>query len=221
MSKLRNLLIGAGAALALSACGQAQNTAATQPPPAPPVDQAAEAAKAQLATQAANEKVVQDFFKPGITMDERMALMSPDYVQHNPAFVRFAEINNIQNGRDAFKLMLESLSKLRGGGPPFGPMPGEHAHGPQPPPGNMFYKIMADGDMVTVLHERYLPEPGMKGKFYPMYAFDTFRVQDGKLAEHWDDATIPTTGMMAILMREPVSKVHFPKPKHKKGAAAA
>ncbi len=212
MAKLTNLLIGAGAALVLAACGQAQNTAATQPAP-PPVDQAAEAAKAQLAKQAANEMVVQNFFKPGTTMDERMDILSPDYIQHNPAFVRFAEVNNVQNGRDAFKLMLETLSKLRGGGPPFGPPQGVAARGPQPPQGNMFYKILADGDLVTVIHQRYAPDPQHKGMFYEVYGFDTFRLQDGKIAEHWDDATIPTMGPMAILMREPVSKLKFPKQK--------
>jgi len=207
MLKLTKLLIGAGAAVALSACGQAQNTAQTPPPP-PPVDQAAEAAKAQLAKQDANEKVVEAFFKPGVTMDERMAIMSPDYVQHNPVFVRFAEVNKIDNGRDAFKAFVETLSKLRGGGPAFGPPPGEHK-GPQPPEGNMFYKTMADGDLVTVLHERYMPDPGMKGKFYPVYSFDTFRVQDGKLAEHWDGATIPQP--LPIFLRVPMDKLHFPK----------
>jgi predicted SnoaL-like aldol condensation-catalyzing enzyme len=39
-------------------------------------------------------------------------------------------------------------------------------------------------------------------------AFDTFRLQDGKIAEHWDDATIPTTGPMARLMRTPVSTIY-------------
>jgi predicted SnoaL-like aldol condensation-catalyzing enzyme len=202
--------MGAGLALALSACGQNQTTAQTAPPAPPPVDQAAEAAKARLAQQDANIKVVQEFFKPGVSMDERMNLMSPDYVQHNPAFVRFMEINNIQNGRDGFKAYVDALSKLHGGGPAFGPPPGPK-NGPQPPQGNMFYKTTADGDLVTIVHERYMPDPFKKGQFYPVYSFDTFRVQDGKLAEHWDGATLSTTGPNAILLREPVSKIHFPK----------
>jgi predicted SnoaL-like aldol condensation-catalyzing enzyme len=210
MAKLTNLLLGAGAALVLVACGQAQNTAANQPPP-PPVDQAAEAAKAQLAKQSANEMVVESFFKPGISMDDRLALLSPDYIQHNPAFVRFAEVNKVQNGRDAFKLMLDTLSRLRGGGFPFGPPPGAATHGPQPPQGNALFKVLADGDLVTVIHQRYAPDPQHKGMFYETYAFDTFRLQDGKIAEHWDDAAIPTMGPMARLMRTPVSKIKFPK----------
>jgi predicted SnoaL-like aldol condensation-catalyzing enzyme len=209
MAKLTRLWMGAGAALVLAACSQAQNTAANQPPP--PVDQAAEAAKAQLAKQAANEMVVQDFFKPGTTMDERLAVLSPDYIQHNPAFLRFAEVNNVTNGRDAFKLMLETLSKLRGGGAPFGPPQGAAARGPQPPQGNPLYKVLADGDLVTVIHQRYAADPQYKGMFYEVYGFDTFRLQDGKIAEHWDDATIPTMGPMAILIREPVGKLKFPK----------
>ena len=208
MTKLMKLLTGAGAALVLSACGQAQNTA-NQAPPAPPVDQAAQAAKAQLAQEKTNEMTVESFFKPGITMDERLALMSPGYIQHNPVFVRFGELNNVQ-GRDAFKLMLETLSKLRGGGAPFGPPPaGAAPKGPQPPQANFLYKVMADGDTVTVIHQRYLPDPQNKGKFYEVYGFDTFRMEDGKIAEHWDDATIPEK--LPIFLREPVSTIKFPK----------
>jgi len=208
MTKLLQLLIGAGAALVLSACGQAQNTAATQAAPAP-VDQAAQAAKARLAQQNTNEMTVESFFKPGITMDERLALMSPGYVQHNPVFVRFGELNNVQ-GRDAFKLMLETRSKLRGGGAPFGPPPGAaKAKGPKPPQANFLYKVMADGDMVTVIHQRYMPDPQHHGKFYEVFGFDTFRMENAKIAEHWDDATIPAK--LPIFLREPVSKIKFPK----------
>jgi predicted SnoaL-like aldol condensation-catalyzing enzyme len=73
----------------------------------------------------------------------------------------------------------------------------------------MFYKIMADGDMVTVIHQRYAPDPQHAGKFYEVFAFDTFRMQDGKMAEHWDDATIPNP--LPPFLRAPMDKLHYPK----------
>jgi len=212
MAKFRYLLLGAGAALALAGCGQSPSTTATVAP-APVVDQAAEAAKARLAQQDANVKVAEAFFKPGISMDDRLNLMSPDYVQHNPAFVRFGEINNVQ-GKDAFKLFVDTLTKLHGGGNPFGPPPG--AKGPKPPQGDMFYKVTADGDLVTILHKRYRPDPQNKGKFYEAYGFDTFRIQDGKLAEHWDDATIPEP--LPVYLKTPVKSLKFPKQTKQPGA---
>lgn len=204
MDKFGKVLIGA-AALVLAACGQTQNTAATPPPPAP-VDQAAEAAKAQLAQEDANKKAVEAWYRPGITTDERMGLMTPDYVQHNPAYTLFAQVNHVQ-GRDGFRLYLDTLAKLRGGGAPFGPRAG--AKGPQPPPGNTLYKLIADGDLVTVIHQRYALQPGTRDKFYPVYAYVTFRVDNGKLAEDWDDGTLPA--VLPLYLREPVSKLKFPK----------
>ncbi len=209
MDKLGKLLFGAGAALVLSACGQAQNTASNAPPP-PPVDQAAQAAKAQLAQEDANKKVVEAWYQPGITTDERMQLMTPDYTQHNPQYTLFAQVNHVQ-GRDGFKLYLDTLSKLRGGGNPFGPASGAK-HGPQPPPGNTLYKVIADGDLVTVIHQRYALQPGTRDKFYPVYAYVTYRVDNGKLAEDWDDGTLPS--VLPIYLREPIGKLKFPKQAH-------
>jgi predicted SnoaL-like aldol condensation-catalyzing enzyme len=203
MQKLNKLLLGAGTALVLSACGQPQNTTATAPPP---VDQAAEAAKAQLAKADANKQLVESWYRPGITTDERMQLMTSDYTQHNVQYTLFAQINQVR-GRDGFKLYLDTLSKLRGGGNAFGPAAG--AHGPQPPAGNALYKVIADGDLVTVIHERYALQPGTKDKFYPVYAYVTYRVDNGKLAEDWDDGTLPS--VLPNYLRVPVSKLKFRK----------
>ncbi len=205
MLKLRSLVIGAGIAVALSACAQGQNTAATAPAPAPaPVDQAAEAAKAKVAQDDANRKLIMS--TSGISMDQRLALMSPDYTQHNPADLLFNQVNGV-NGYDGFKLRFETMAKMRGGAP-FGPPPAPK-NGPQPPPNNMMYKVLADGDLVVMIHERYLPMPGAKGQFYPSYSFDMMRIKDGKMVEHWDGMTIPDK--LPPELKEPVSKLKFPK----------
>jgi len=208
MIKLSAFLIGACAAAVLSGCGQPQSSAASQAtPPAPAVDPAVEAAKAQQAREAANKKVVEDFFGEGITTDQKIAMMSPGYIQHNPAFARFAEINHIQSGPEAFKILNDSLDKLQA--------VSKATRGPQAPPGNNAAEVIAEGDLVAIMREIYAPDPTRKGQFYKVDAFDIFRVQDGKLTEHWSSATIPPAGPMFTLLSQPLDKVHFPKQRRK------
>ncbi len=132
---------------------------------------------AKHALEEANKKLAAEFFRKGITPAERLALLHPDYVQHDPVFKRFNEINGLQ-GRAGFEGMIKARAA---GGPP-----------PPPPPGNdPTFMLMADGDLVTVLQKRQLPDPQNPGKFYEGFWFETWRVKDGKLYEHWDPATIP------------------------------
>jgi predicted SnoaL-like aldol condensation-catalyzing enzyme len=201
---LTKLLVGACAILALSACGSGANTAATQTPP--PVDQAAVAAKAQLAKEEANKQMIQAYYKPGNASEEslnqRLAFVSPDFVNHTPAIMLFMKINKFPTAKDAFRAIAETNIKLRAGSPaPVQAVPA--------PAANNFYKILADGDFVTLIHERYAPDPTAKGKFYPIYPSDTFRIQDGKIVEHWDGSTIPQP--LPIYLREPLNKIRFPK----------
>ena len=51
--------------------------------------------------------------------------------------------------------------------------------------------MTAECDVVTIVHKNYRQDPTAEpGKFYEVFAFDTFRVKDGKLVEHWDGAVI-------------------------------
>jgi len=50
----------------------------------------------------ANKKVVMEFYRPGITPEERYALIHKDYVQHNAAYVKYAQDHNI-SGNEAFR----------------------------------------------------------------------------------------------------------------------
>jgi predicted SnoaL-like aldol condensation-catalyzing enzyme len=207
MAKLTRLLLGIGAVLMLAACGQSRTATATTraTPPKPAVDQVAETAKARIAQEQANRKLAEKVFAPDTNPQDVVNLLAPNYIQHNPILVRFGELNNVQ-GRDAFKLFIDTLTRLHGGGNPFGPPPG--ARGPKPPPADMLYKVMADGDMITIVHKRYLPDPQHAGKFYETFSFDTYRVQNGLLAEHWDDATIPAR--LPIFLKVPVKDIKFP-----------
>jgi hypothetical protein len=63
--------------------------------------------------------------------------------------------------------------------------------GPQPPPGNPFEIVTAECDLVTMIHKNHRQDPTAEpDKFYEMFTFDTFRIKNGKLVEHWDGAVI-------------------------------
>ena len=143
----------------------------------------------------ANKKVAMEFFRPGV---DRVALADPTYKQHNPAFVK--------GGREA-NLSDYEYFKSRFGGPPRGGGPGAGAgagrgaaDAPQPPQGNPLEIVMAECDLVTIIHKNFRQDPtAAAGTFYEVFTFDTFRVRNGKLAEHWDGAVInpPATGAPA------------------------
>ena len=155
---------------------------------APQITAPAPGCKATPAELAANKKVAMEFFRPGITGAERVALADPGYIQHNPAFVKGA--------REA-KLGDYDYFKSRFGGPPAPPpaggaLPGRgQAAGPQPPQGNPFEVVTAECDVVTIVHKAFVQDPTLPpGNFYERFTFDSFRVRNGKLVEHWDAAVI-------------------------------
>lgn len=115
---------------------------------------------------------------------ERVALADPSYKQHNPAFVKGAREAGMSD-YDYFK--------ARFGGPPparqGGPAPANAV--PAPPAGNNTEIVMVECDLVTIIHKNYRQDPtAAPGTFYEAFTFDTFRVRNGKLVEHWDSAVI-------------------------------
>ena len=133
----------------------------------------------------ANKKVAVEFFRPGISGADRVALADPSYKQHNPAFVKGAKEAGM-NDYDYFKSRFGGPPAARQGGPGRG-----QAEGPQPPQGNPLEVVMAECDTVTIIHKNYRQDPtAAPGTFYEVFTFDTFRVRNGKLVEHWDAAVI-------------------------------
>ncbi len=133
----------------------------------------------------ANKKVAMEFFRPGA---DRVALADPSYKQHNPAFVK--------GGREAklsdYEYFKSRFGGPRAGGPGGGAAGGRGAaEGPQPPAGNPLEIVMAECDLVTIIHKNFRQDPtAAPGNFYEVFTFDTFRVRNGKLTEHWDGAVI-------------------------------
>lgn len=169
------------------------------------------AAQAMIELTQANERAAvaytRAFYRPTTTLQERLDALMPDYVEHGALFARFNEINHVQ-GREAFRLVFQTLSRLRGGGAPIGPRAG--GAGSSRPAGNVLYQVIAQGDRVIVLNQQFQPDPQHPGKYYEAFVFDGFRMDHGKIAEHWDDTTLPAK--LPMYLRVPVSQLHFPKP---------
>jgi predicted SnoaL-like aldol condensation-catalyzing enzyme len=168
---MRVFLIGFGFALLTGASAFAQAPAAVQANPTP----GCTATPAQLE---ANKKVALEFFRPG---GDRLALADPTYKQHNPVFKKRAEEKKISD-YDEFKEAFSGAGRGPGRGP---------ATGPQPPQGNQLEVVTAECDIVTTIHKNFRQDPTAEpGKFYEVFSFDSFRVKNGKLVEHWDGAVI-------------------------------
>jgi predicted SnoaL-like aldol condensation-catalyzing enzyme len=161
----------------------AASVTAQQPPPA----QQANPSPGCTATPAqleANKKVALEFFRT--TGEARVALADPSYKQHNPAFKKRAEDNKVSDYEEFKNAFLAQAA--RGQGPGAGRGAGS---GPPPPQGNPFEVVTAECDIVTVIHKVYRQDPTAEpGKFYEAFTFDSFRVRNGKLVEHWDGAVI-------------------------------
>jgi predicted SnoaL-like aldol condensation-catalyzing enzyme len=118
---------------------------------------------------AAHKKLCYDFYRivlRGRRLTEAEKYMREDYIQHNP---------NAETGIKGFK---EFFSKLGGELP----IPETLAD---------LVWIHAEGDIVTLALRREHDDPAHPGHKYTTTWFDMFRVEAGKIAEHWDPATKP------------------------------
>jgi membrane protein implicated in regulation of membrane protease activity len=96
-----------------------------------------------------------------------------DYIQHNPL---------VANGREPFRAF---FSRINPTPKPVAPIIAD------------LVNIMADRDNVVLAFRRELPNPREPGKTYTTTWFDMFRIENGKLAEHWDYGTLPAAAPAA------------------------
>ena len=128
-----------------------------------------EALKDSDPKEAANKKLVYDFWREvfvGRDMSKAEVYLAESYIQHNP---------NVPTGRAPFVAF-------------FGSRPSQ----PAKPAIDDLVAIVGDGDLVTLALRRELPDPSKPGSTYTTTWFDMFRVESGKIAEHWDYGTKAT-----------------------------
>jgi predicted SnoaL-like aldol condensation-catalyzing enzyme len=130
------------------------------------------------------KKVALDF--AFLTGDAKIALADPSYRQHNPTQHKRAQDQGISDFESFKKTFLAAAAPggTGGGG-------AAASTGPKPPEGNRAEIVLAQCDIVTVIHRIYRQDPtAQPGKFYEAFTFDSYRVKDGKVVEHWDDQVI-------------------------------
>jgi len=117
---------------------------------------------------AANKRLVYDFWREVFEaghMDLADKYMAESYIQHNP---------NVPTGRAAFVAFFSKFSKPK-------PI--------QPTIKAPLVGIVAEGDLVVLSFVADRKDPKDATKKYTTTWFDMFRVENGKIAEHWDPDT--------------------------------
>ena len=115
---------------------------------------------------AANKKLVFDMYRAIVNAgrtDLAEKYFTKGYIQHNP---------NVASGRDA---LVEYIKKTR----PVRPIPDVI--------GFPVISIMAEGDMVLVASVEYAEDAEKPGTKYATTHFDLYRIENGLIAEHWDN----------------------------------
>ena len=116
---------------------------------------------------AANKHLVYDFWREVFEaghMDLAPKYMTESYIQHNP---------NVPTGRAAFVDFFSKFVK---------PKPIE-ARVKAP-----LVAVVAEGDLVILTFAEEAADPKDSTRKYSTTWFDMFRVENGKIAEHWDAA---------------------------------
>jgi len=116
----------------------------------------------------ANKRLIYDFWREvfeGGHMEFAEKYMAESYVQHNP---------NVATGRAAFVDFFSKVAKPKVIEP--------RVKAP-------LVAIVAEGDLVILAFAREGADPKDPSKKYTTTWFDMFRIENGKIAEHWDPAT--------------------------------
>jgi predicted SnoaL-like aldol condensation-catalyzing enzyme len=116
---------------------------------------------------AANKRLVYDFWREVFEaghMELAEKYMAESYIQHNP---------NVPTGRAAFVEFFAKFKKPKA----------IEARVAAP-----LAAIVAEGDFVVLAFAREVADPQDTAKKYTTTWFDMFRIEGGKIAEHWDPA---------------------------------
>jgi len=158
------ILVCAAAFLALSTMA----ASAAEPVVASSADKQMEMLKSGSPQEVANKKLVYDMWREFLIarhIDAADKFLAPEYHQHNP---------NAETGLEGVKAYFRAQNVKPGDIPPTIPN---------------LVEIAADRDIVFLSFVRELKDKD--GNPYTTTWFDSFRVKDGKIVEHWDAAMKP------------------------------
>jgi predicted SnoaL-like aldol condensation-catalyzing enzyme len=173
---MKNIILS----IALSMAAMASNA---QVPVTPGADQQA-MLKSSDPKVAANKKLVFDFWREVFEaghMENIDRYMAESYIQHNPM---------VATGRKPFVDFFSM--RFRSGAKPV-----------EPTVKQPLVTILGDGDYVTMVFVRELPHPSKQGEKYTTTWFDMFRIENGKIAEHWDPAELRAPPAAAPIAPKP------------------
>ncbi|WP_435354811.1 nuclear transport factor 2 family protein [Emticicia sp. SJ17W-69] len=159
---MKSIIVG----LILSMCYFSMSNAFGQLPVKPLASQA-QLLKSNDKKLAQNKKLVYDMWREFLEaghMEVAEKYFAESYMQHNP---------NAATGR---KAVVEFFSKFT--------KPVAIADSIK----GQLVSIVAEGDLVVLSFVRELKDPNDATKTYTTTWFDMFRIENGKIAEHWDSA---------------------------------
>ena len=129
---------------------------------------------------AINKQLLIDFFAyEGSDVGRMEQFMAPDYIQHNPRFLAMDKFTGATGNRAWVEARIEAR---RRGGIALVDLGGIRLSDP--------IIVMAEDDLVTAIYKGDLANPDNPQETYEAFAFETFRVRDGKFTEHWDQVTL-------------------------------
>ena len=122
------------------------------------------------AEEEANKALVLEFWRVVLQagdVEKAGDYYAVDMVQHNP---------NVPTGLAGFKAFFSAFNR---------------EVQPVKPEIDGEVLTMVEGDLVTIMRVTEVPNPGGEAGTYEAFNFDTFRVKDGMIVEHWDAARKP------------------------------
>ncbi|HEY1124583.1 MAG TPA: nuclear transport factor 2 family protein [Sphingobium sp.] len=122
-----------------------------------------------LTREATNKQLVLDMWHEVIVRRDLAKAgdyIAQDYIQHSPS------------AGQGLKALVDFLKIELGGAEPR----------TEPVQRTPFEFVMAEGDLVQLMFKRPIPDPNKAGKMIHVWWYDTYRVKDGLIVEHWDSA---------------------------------
>jgi predicted SnoaL-like aldol condensation-catalyzing enzyme len=114
--------------------------------------------------------------------EPKLAFVDRGYIQHSPTRMKQAKEEKISDYEEFRRTLVsppasgEDQSGAR-----------QAAAGPRPAAGDTTEIVVAECDIVTIVRNAYRQDPTAKpGTFYEYFTFDTYRIKNGKVIEHWD-----------------------------------